>query len=64
MVEPKIPDILGPLWSGKSIWCKNCNHHVNCHQTGRVPLCDYDASGSNGLEKGRIECNCKQFQSN
>jgi hypothetical protein len=63
------PDhILGGLWSGeKTPWCAKCGHHLNCHETGRVPLCDYDASGSNidengnSLEKGRIECNCDGF---
>lgn len=59
--DKELPKILEPLWTGESIWCANCGHHVNRHQTGRVPLCDYDASGSNGLEKGRIECNCQEF---
>ena len=66
-MTPEPPEILKPLWSGESIWCENCGHHVNRHQTGRVPLCDYDASGSNidengnSLERGRIECNCQEF---
>ena len=52
--------IVDPLWSGESVWCKNCRHHVNCHQTGRVPLCNYDVYDSR-LEKGRPECNCDGF---
>lgn len=55
----KRPEILKPLWTGESVWCANCGHHVNRHQSGRVPLCDYDATSD--LDKGRDECPCKEF---
>ena len=58
--EDKRPEILKDLWTGELIWCGNCGHHVDRHQTGRVPLCDYDATSN--LEKGRYECPCKEFK--
>ena len=60
--EKKTPEILKPLWSndGKdSVFCV-CGHHVECHKTGRVPLCDFEIPDSS--IKGRHECQCTKFK--
>ena len=55
--EDKRPEILKDLWTGESIWCKNCKHHVNCHNTGQTPLCNYKTAGISG------DCECTEFVS-
>src|SRR5512132_3272106 len=49
-----IDSIFDPLLDGKSPWCKNCLHHVNCHRTNgvinlfwekRSVICEYKTAG-------------------
>ena len=58
------PAILQDLWTGESVWCVFCGHHVNCHNTVIAKVnnrqlkvkCNYNNGYNNGI------CNCRGFE--
>jgi len=60
--EIPFPDVLNPLWSGESVFCLNCGHHVNMHSTKPISNNDNYIDSICRFDNGYFVCPCTGFE--
>jgi hypothetical protein len=55
-------EILKNLWTGESVFCGNCGHHINCHNIEDKSLNDDYISSICKYDNGHYVCPCEEFK--